>query len=579
MKTLASQIFEATLPRHWPAENQAAYLKRTFEVQSTANGQSDLRNDYSLALRILMVTSGIVLLIACANVATLLLARGVSRETEIAIRVALGSGKGRLVRQLLAESLVVSSLGTILGILFARWGVQLLVGFLDVFLDLAPDARLLGFNAGVATIAGLLVGIVPALRATRVQPQQAMKANSRGRTNSGRGSKFGLSNVLVMTQVSLALLLVVAAGLMISTFWKLASVDPGFEGAHVLLTRIDFRNGNPAREHRVWEMLARLRAMPGVQSASISSATPLCNCNWTNEVVIEGYTAKSPDDSSVFMEEVSDRYFETMGTAIVAGRDFTIFDTPTSQPVAIINQSMARKFFPTTNPLGGYYRTKETSALSDPVEIIGIVKDAKFDDIRKDRAPAVYTARRQDRLVGSYQTFELRATGGEPTALIAGVKSIILEQDRSAALEFTTLSKRVKDSLAREQLLAALSGLFGGLALLLSTIGLYGVMSYNVARRRSEIGIRMALGAEPGRVLRMVMGEVALLIGVGLAGGLGMALATTRIVASFLYGLTPNDPLTLSLAAGVLAGVTSFAGYVQAHRASRLEPLAALREE
>lgn len=176
-----------------------------------------------------MVTSGIVLLIACANVAILLLARGVSREKEIAIRIALGSGKGRLVRQLLTESLVVSSLGTILGVLFARWGVQLLVGFLNVFLDLAPDARLLGFNAGVATIAGLLVGIVPALRATRVQPQQAMKANSRGRTNSGRGSKFGLSNVLVMTQVSLALLLVVPAGLMISTFWKLASVDPGFE--------------------------------------------------------------------------------------------------------------------------------------------------------------------------------------------------------------------------------------------------------------------------------------------------------------------------------------------------------------
>lgn len=268
-----------------------------------------------------------------------------------------------------------------------------------------------------------------------------------------------------------------------------------------------------------------------------------------------------------------------MGTAIVAGRDFTIFDTPTSQPVAIINRSMARKFFPTTNPLGQHYRTHDGNTLSEPIEIVGIVKDAKFGDLREDRAPAVYTARRQDRWVDSVYEFELRATGGGPTALIAGVKSVILELDRSAALEFTTLSKRVKDSLAREQLLAALSGSFGGLALLLSTIGLYGVMSYNVARRRSEIGIRMALEAEPARVLRMVMGDVALLIGLGLVVGLGMALATTRIVASFLYGLTPNDPLTLSLASGVLAGVTSFAGYVQAHRASRLEPLAALREE
>ncbi len=579
LKTLAPEIFEATLPRHWSPENQELYLKRTFDTQPTANGQSDLREDYREALGILMAIGGIVLLIACANVANLLLARGVSREREIAIRIALGSGKVRLIRQLLTESLLLSIVGTVLGALFARWGVQLLVRFLDVFLDLTPDTRVFAFNAGVATITGLLVGIAPALRGTRVQPQRAMKSDARGRAySSGRVSKFGLGNVLVMVQVSMALLLVVTAGLMLSTFWKLSSVNPGFEPKHVLLMKVDFRNGNRARERRVWEMLDRLRTLPGVQSASISSAKPLCDCDWTGEVVIDGYTPKSPDDISVFMEEVSDRYFETIGTAIVAGRDFTTFDTPTSQPVAIINQSMARKFFTATNPLGKYYRTPNGNTLSDPVEIIGIVKDAKFGGLREDSAPAVYTARRQDRWVDSSYEFELRAAGA-PTALIAGVKSAILEVDRDAALEFTPLSKRVENSLDREQLLAALSGLFGALALLLTTIGIYGVMSYNVARRRKEIGIRMALGAEPGRVLRMVMGEVALLIGIGLTVGLGAALATTRIVASFLYGLTPNDPMTLSLAVALLAGVASLAGYPQARRAARLEPLTALREE
>jgi predicted permease len=311
LKTLAPEIFQATLPRHWPAERQDLYLKRTFDTRSTANGQSDVREDYREALRILMAIGGIVLLVACVNVANLLLARSVSREKEIAIRIALGSGKGRLIRQLLTESLLLSSVGTVLGALFARWGVQLLVRFLDVFLDLTPDTRVLAFNAGVATVTGLLVGIAPALRGTRVQPQQAMKAGTRGHTySSGRVSKFGLGNLLVMAQVTLAFLLVVTAGLLLSTFWKLSSVNPGFEPKHVLLMRVDFRNGNPARERRVWEMLERLRTIPGVKSASISSAKPLCNCDWTDEVVVDGYTPKSPKDTSVFADEVSDQYLK-----------------------------------------------------------------------------------------------------------------------------------------------------------------------------------------------------------------------------------------------------------------------------
>ncbi|HVO97235.1 MAG TPA: ABC transporter permease [Bryobacteraceae bacterium] len=583
LKTLAPQIWEATVPPNWKADGQAEYRKRTFETKPAANGLSYLRRQYQQALMVLMAIVGVVLLIGCANVANLLLARCAARQREIAIRMALGSGRGRLIRQLLTESLVLSLTGAALGVLFAQWGARLLVGFLSsgrgrVFLDLSIDVRVLAFTTGVAILTGVLFGLAPAWRGTRVNPQAAMKANARGVLEGGR---FGVGKALVVAQVALCLVLVVGAGLMLSTFFRLETLDAGFGREHVLLARVDLRNGHYPEERRAAvfeEMRERLGALPGVRSASASNMTPISGSFWNEDLEIEGYTSKGRDDTLVYFNEVSPGYFDTLGTALIAGRDFNAHDTPHSPKVALINETTAKRFFAGQNPIGKRYRVEEGRRWGDWVEIVGVVKDAKYGDLREEILPTAYVATTQDAKPNTEITFELRAAA-DPAALISGVKSAIAQVNSGVSLEFTTFAAQVDESLARERLLATLSGFFGGLALLLATIGLYGVMSYNVARRRNEIGIRMALGAEQGRVLRMVMKEAAVLIVIGLAAGLCAALGVTRFVASFLYGLKPNDAWTLGLAAGTLALVAAVAGFFPARRASRLDPMAALRDE
>jgi predicted permease len=584
LKTLAPSVFEATVPPNWKPDQKGKYRQNTFETQPAANGLSYLRRQYQQALMILMAIVAAVLLIACANVANLLLARSAARQREIAIRMALGSGRARLMRQLLTESLVLSLTGAALGILFAQWGTRLLVGFLgsggdQVFLDLAIDGRVLAFTAGVAILTGLLFGLAPAWRGTRVNPQSAMKANARGVIE---GSKFGLGKALVVLQVALSLMLVVGAGLMLTTFFKLERVDAGFKPEHILVTSVDLRNGHypPERRAAVYqEMLEHLRAIPGVLSASDSDMTPISGSFWNEDLQIEGYTSKSQDDTLVYFNKVSGGYFETMGIHIIAGRDFNSNDTPASPRVALINETAAKRFFTGQSPLGRRYREEMGNKIGDPVEIIGVVTDAKYGTLREDILPSAFVAASQDAKPRESVNFELRVAAGAPTSVVSAVKSAIADVNRDVSLQFKALAVQVGESLARERLLATLSGFFGALALLLAMIGLYGVMSYNVARRRNEIGIRMALGAEQSRVLRMVLKEVAILIGIGLVIGLGAAIGTTRFVESFLYGMKPNDPWTLTLAAVVLAVVAALAGFLPARRASRLDPMAALREE
>jgi len=584
LKTLAPSVFEATVPPHWKPDQQGKYRKNSFDTLPAANGLSGLRRQYQEALMILMAIVGAVLLIACANVANLLLARSAARQREIAIRMALGSGRARLMRQLLTESLVLSLTGAALGILFAQWGTRLLVGFLStggnqVFLNLSVDARVLGFTAAVAILTGLAFGLAPAWRGTRVNPQSAMKANARGVIE---GSKFGLGKALVVLQVALSLVLVVGAGLMLTTFFKLEMVDAGFKPEHILLTAVDLRNGHYPKERRpaiYREMLEHLRAIPGVLSASDSNMTPISGSFWNEDLQIEGYTSKGQEDTLVYFNQVSDGYFQTMGIKLVAGRDFNSHDTRESPKVAIINQTAANRYFAGQNPIGRRYRAEEGNKMSDPVEIIGVVTDAKYGTLREEILPSAFVSASQDANTRESITFELRVAAGAPTSVVSAVKSAIAEVNRDVSLQFKSLAVQVDESLARERLLATLSGFFGALALLLAMIGLYGVMSYNVARRRNEIGIRMALGAEQSRVLRMVLKEVAILIALGLAIGLGAAIGTTRFVESFLYGMKPNDPWTLSSAAVVLALVAALAGFLPARRASRLDPMTALREE
>ncbi len=571
LNTLAPEIFKATLPFNLKADKASRYQANTFTIAPAGNGISKIRLQYRLALITLMVVVGAVLLIACANVANLLLARGAARQREIAIRMALGSGRARIIRQLLTESLLLSLSGAALGLVVAQWGTHALVGYLStsrssVFLDLSVDGRMLAFTAAVAIVTGLLFGLAPAWRGTRVQPQTAMKANSRGVIE---GSRFGLGKALVMLQVALSLVLVVGAGLMLSTFWKLTSMDTGFNRQNVLLVRIDIRNAKYPIERRpaAWQqMLDRVRAIPGVLSASMSGLTPISRSSWTETITINGATV-----GGIAYNSVSSAYFDTIGTPIIAGRDFNKYDTPQSPAVVIVNETFARKFFPNQNPIG---KTYKWPVLTEPVEIVGVVKDARYYNLREPVPPTSYRAESQEK-PRFFATIEIRSN----TNLIPAVKSAMAEVNRDVTLNFTSFSMQVDESLVRERLLATLSGFFGALALLLATIGLYGVMSYNVARRRNEIGIRMALGAEQSRVLRMVLGEVCLLIFIGLGAGLAATLATTRYVSSFLYGLTPNDPWTLGSAAALLAMVAIFAGYLPARRASRLDPMTALREE
>jgi putative ABC transport system permease protein len=580
LNTLAPEIFKATLPPNLlHADQQAKYLAGTFNTAPASSGVSGVRSQYRLALLTLMVVVGVVLLIACANVANLLLARGAARQREIAIRMALGSGRARLIRQLLTESLLLSFGGAALGVVFAQWGTRLLINLLStsrssVFLDLSVDRRMLAFTAGVAFLTGLLFGLAPAWRGTRVQPQNAMKANARGVIE---GPGFGLAKTLVMIQVALSVVLLVGAGLMLGTFWKLSSLDMGFDRQNVLLVRLDLGNANYPPERRpaaYQEMLDRVRAIPGVRSASMSGQVPIGRGSWNEELDVEGYTPKSRGDVSVLYNSVTPGYFDTLRTPLVMGRDFNQYDTPQSPSVAVVNESFARRYYGFANPVGKRFRWRPGAKLSAPVEIVGVVKDAKYVSLREKPSPTMFIPEAQ---VGprGFANIEIRAD----TDVVSSVKAAIEAVNRDISLQFAMFSVQIEESLVRERLLATLSGFFGGLALLLAIIGLYGVMSYNVARRRNEIGIRMALGAEQSRVLRMVLGEVGVLVFIGLAIGIAAALATTRFVQSFLYGLTPNDPWVLSSAAAVLALVAVVAGYLPARRASRLDPMTALREE
>ncbi|MEP6536800.1 MAG: ABC transporter permease [Bryobacteraceae bacterium] len=582
LRTLASQIFEATIPANLRPEERESYRKSTFDTKPAANGLSTIRRDYQKALLVLMGIAGVVLLIACVNVANLLLARGAARQKEIAIRMALGSGRGRLIRQLLTESLMLSLAGAALGVLFAQWGAGMLVGFLSsnrnqAYLDLSIDSRVLAFTAGVAILTGILFGLAPAWKGTGVNPQSAMRANAGGVLEGGR---FGIGKALVVGQVALSLILVVGAGLLISTFFRLETLDAGFEREHVLLVNADLPAWRyPAGRRRAvfGEMLQKLRTLPGVRSASISDATPTDGSLEQAYLRVDGYTPTGREDRLVYMNAVSDRFFETLGTDLVAGRDFNMHDTPESPLVAVVNQSMANRFFAGQNPIGKTYRPEGVRLLA-PVEIVGVVKDAKYTSLREEIHPTVYVPTSQIGLPGRSITFELRAAAS-PANLISAVKPAIGEVNRDVNFQFKTLTAQVDESLARERLLATLSGFFGALALLLAVIGLYGVMSYNVARRRGEIGIRMALGAGRWRVLRMVLKEVAMLIGAGLVIGLGVAVGATRFLESFLYGMKANDPWTIASAAGLLGLAAVVAGYLPARSASRLEPMSALRDE
>ncbi len=583
MNTLAPQLFAATMPSGYPPDAQKYHLNRRFDLLPGATGYSSIRRDYTAALYTLMTAVGVVLLIACANVANLLISRASARRKEIAIRMAIGAGRARLIRQLLTESLLLSSMGAVLGVLFAEWASRILVRFLDtsnstVVLDLSIDVRVLAFTMGVAVATGILFGLAPAWQGAHVDAHSAMKANARGVVESH--ARFDLGKMLVTVQVALSLVLLVGAGLMLKTFAKLATVDTGFDKNQVLLIRVDPRYASVPPDRRLplyQELQQRLGAIPGVRSASFADITPVSGSDSNQIVHVEGYVPKSRKDMVVWTNSISPGFFASMETPFIAGRDFNEHDTLHAPLVAVINESMASKFFGSSLSAVGKTFRNGWNEISGPIQIIGVVKDAKYNSLRAEGEAIAYYPLSQLPPM-RWANFVLRANG-PAASLIPSVKAAVDEVNHDITLQFRTLALQVDESLGRERLLATLSGFFGALALALAVIGLYGVMSYNVARRRNEIGIRMALGAEQARVLRMVLGEVAILIVLGLALGLAGAIYGTRFLASFLYRLEPNDPTTLVTACVVLAVSAVVAGFLPARRAANLDPMTALREE
>lgn len=585
LAALSPQIFAQAVPENWKPSEQKRFLGWTLTSLPAGTGISALRSQYDLPLETLMAIAGFVLLLACTNIASLMLARAAARSKEIGVRLSLGASRTRLVRQLLTESVLLSCSGALLGILFAQWGSRLVVDYIStgrnkVSLDLTVDSRVLIFTAAAAIFTGLLFGLLPAFRTTRVSLADAMKGTSS--TKAQGDTRFRVGRWMVAAQLAISLVLVVATGLFVRSFANLVNLDTGFDRNNVLLAKVDLHNaaqaGRPLATMQE-EILRRVRALPGVISASESMMTPISGASWDDFIVVDGPKAPTGDDRDVYLNDATPGYFATLRTRMIEGRDFGEQDDASGPHVAIVNRALARKFFPGVDPVGKTFRRYETATtLGKPILIVGVVGDAKYGTLRGDAPPTAYFPLAQ--IEGSLElaNIEIR-TAALPSRLTKAVEATILDVNKSAAIQFATLKQQVDDSLTQERLLATLSGFFGALALLLAMIGFYGVLAYLLLQRRKEIGIRMAMGAQRGAILHLVMRDVAMLLLAGTAAGVAITWATTRYVQSLLFGLDAGDLVTIAASVALLAMVALVASYMPARRALRVDPMIALRYE
>ncbi len=565
------------------AEREKRLREIRIEITQAHEALSNLRHEYREPLLLLMSVVGLVLLIACANVANLLLARASSRRKEIGVRLALGAGRGRLVRQLLTESLLLASCGGALGLLIAPWATQLLVGMVygagaTIPFDIDPDARILGFTCGISLLTGLVFGLAPAVRSTRLDLAPTLKVNARG--SVGERSRFGLSKGLVITQVALSLVLLVGASLFAGSLRNLRGLDLGFRPEHVLTVEIDPRGAGYQQEQLNAlnrQILEGVRAIPGVESASLSFATLLSGFRRSDRAEIEGYTFQPEESRGIQLMHVSPGYFDAVGMTLLEGRAIDERDREDGAPVIVVNQKLADRFFVGSGAIGKHIRFGGPNQEATNCEIVGVVKDAKYNDLREETPVMVFVPVYQRPQYAN--SLDIRARG-DATALTDEVRQVLSKIDRNLPVrDVTTLTAQVDRSLRQERLLTTLTSFFGLLALLLASIGLFGVMSYAVARRTSEIGIRMALGAERGSVLWMVLRESLALVAIGAVAGLVAASASTRLVGGLLYEISPTDPGAFAVSAAALLAVAALAAYIPALRASRVDPMVALRYE
>jgi predicted permease len=583
VNVLFPQILRSFPDAKFTQENSERLARTRVPLKSIARGVSYLRNAYSEPLKVLMVIAALVLLIACANIANLLLARSTSRARELAVRQALGAARIRIIRQLLTESFVLALAGGALGIAFATFANRLLLRMISsgpdtIPLDVSLNLRLLAFTFAITISTALLFGTLPAVRATRLELSNSLKS---GRGTSTVGARTPLAKTLVISQVALSLVLTVGAFLFLRTLNNLSRVDIGLNRENVLRLNIDssgtgYEDADPRLKALFHEIEERVSSLPGVEAASFSSFT-FNEGSWNTAINVPG----KPFDRSVDVKHniVGNDYFKVMRIPLIAGRQFGPKDTATSQPVAIISKAMAQNLFPAGSPIGHTYSIGSSDGMTAPVEkqVIGVAKDVKFNDVAEPQEYIDYLPYTQQDW--GFGDFEVRYTGsfGE---IATEVQLAIHAIDRTLPItDVTTLDEQVARSYSNQTIVAQLSAFFGFVAVFLSSIGLYGMMSYLVSRRTGEIGIRMALGAERADVEWQVMREVALWIATGIIIALPLTIGSGRLVRTMLYGLSGSDSISLIAAVVVLAISGLAAGYLPARRASRVDPVVALRYE
>ena len=569
-----------------PSAKQLEDLKRArIELTPAATGLSMLRYEFCSPLEILMGVVALVLLIACANVANLLLARASARQREIAVRLSIGAVRSRLIRQLLVESGLMGLAAAALGVLFASGASRLLLlmvstGSETVPISVAPDAQVLGFTLAVGMLTVVLFGVAPAWQATNLHLAPALRE---GRGAGTSPSRHRLARGLIVSQVALSLLLLAGAGLFLRSLINLTNIDTGFDRRNVLLTGIDPVGAGYKEDERLENMMERVEnsvgALPGVQAAAFSFFV-FKGGGWTTGVTVPG-RPKSPNDGEVDHNIVGPGYFAAMKMPIVLGRGLTERDNRVARKVAVINETMARRYFAGESPLGRTFGIGDPDDEKSPewldLEVVGVVKDAKYDILTERPMAAAFYPHAQH--TGYLYTLVTRSTG-DPKALIPAIQRAIAAIDPNLPVtDSTTLTRVVDESVLNQRLVAQLSTFFGVLAAFLAAIGIYGVMSYGIARRTNEFGVRMALGAARGDVLWMVLRESLRLVFTGVAIGLTLALALSRVAISLFYGVKPYDPLSIGSAVVAMIVIAVLASYLPARRATKIDPLIALRYE